>query len=160
MQEFGNSTVSLKIRVKIQLIQPEDDDSTTSEMDISHTSLPLDHSETDPLALNCRNPDLEGELKDHSSLPDAMDQDDVLGHGNYPDRGLASDTGAAPGRVSDFQSEEMDTTVQPLEVESYSYWPIESQDAGTSIMVLTLIGAKEKVRWPGAVDCILRYNPM
>ncbi len=58
-----------------------------------------------------------------------MDQDDVLGHDTYPDRGLPSDTGVAPERISDLYSEEMDTTAQPSEVESYSDRPMKSQDA-------------------------------
>ncbi len=41
---------------------------------------------------------------------------------------MASDTGAAPERISGFQSKEMDTTAQPSEVESYSDRPMESQD--------------------------------
>ena len=49
-----------------------------------------------------------------------MDQDDVLGHDTYLDGGLVSDTGIASGRVADFQSEDMDTTAQPSEAESYS----------------------------------------
>ena len=116
--------------VKIHLVQSEDDDSATSDTDAFHSSLHPEHSKMDPLVPNRRNPvDLEeGEISDHSSSPDAMDQDDILGHGTYLDRGLASDTGAAPGRISDFQSEEMDTTAQPSEVESYSDWPMESQD--------------------------------
>ncbi len=115
--------------VKIQLVQPEDNDSDTGEMDTSHASLPLDRSETDPLALNHGGPDQEeGEISDHSSLSDAMDQDDVLGHDTYLDGGVASDTGAAPGRISGFQSKEMDTMAQPLEVESYSDQPMERQD--------------------------------
>ncbi len=80
------------------------------------------------LAPNRRDPDdlEEGEISDRSSLPDAMDQDDILGHETHPDRGLVSDTGAAHGRISDLQSEEMDTTVQPSEVESYSNRPMDS----------------------------------
>ncbi len=116
--------------VKVQLVQPEDNDSDTSEMDASHASLPLDHSETDPMAPNHRGPEWEvGELSDHSPFPGLMDQDDVLGHDMYLDRGLVSDTGVAPGRISGFQAEEMDTTSQPPEVESYSDRPRESQDA-------------------------------
>ncbi len=116
-------------RVKIQLVQPEDDDSDTSEMDTSHASLPLDHSEADPLALNHGDPEREeGELSERSSSPDAMDQDDVLGNDDYLDRGVASDTGAAPERINGFQSEEMDTTAQLSEVESYSDRPMGSQD--------------------------------
>ncbi len=83
----------------------------------------------DPLALNHRNPDREeGKLSEHSSSPDAMDQDDVLGHDAYLDRGLASFC-AAPERISGFQSEKIDTTAQPSEVESYSDRPMGSQDA-------------------------------
>ncbi len=58
-----------------------------------------------------------------------MDQDVILGHDTYPDRGLASDTGVAPGRNSDFQSKEMDTTAQVSRVESWSDRPRESRDA-------------------------------
>ncbi len=58
-----------------------------------------------------------------------MDQDDVLGHDTHLDRGLASDTGVAPGRISDFQSQEIDTMAQPSEVESYFDQPMGSQDA-------------------------------
>ncbi len=115
---------------KIHLTQSEDDESATSDMEASNSSLPLDRSETDPLALNHGGPEREeGELTEHSSSPDAMDQDNILGHDTYLDRGLASDTGAASGRASDFQSEEMDTATQPSEVESYSDRPRESQDA-------------------------------
>ena len=111
------------------MVQPEDD-SDTSEINTSHASLLLNRSEMDPLALNHTNPEQEeGELTEHSSSPDALDQDDVLGHDTYLDWGLASDTGAAPRRISGFQSEEMDTTAQPLEVESYSDQPMGSQDA-------------------------------
>ncbi len=115
---------------KIHLFQSEDDESTTSDMETSNSSLLLDCSEADPLALNHGGPEREeGELTGHSFSPDAMDQEDVLGHDTYLDGGLASDTGAAPGRISGFRSEEMDTTAQPLEVESYSDRPMESQDA-------------------------------
>ena len=65
----------------IHLVQSEDDESATSDMEASDSSLPQDRS-------------------DHSSSPAAMDQDDVLGCGTYLDRGLASDAGAAPQRVN------------------------------------------------------------
>ncbi len=55
-----------------------------------------------------------------------MDQTDTLDHGTYSAGGIASDTGAAPGRISD---EDMDTTAQPSEVESYPDRPMDSQDA-------------------------------
>ena len=114
--------------VNIHLTQSEDGESATSDMDASNSSMPLDRSEMDSLVPNRRDPDQkEGEISDSSSRPDAMDQDHVLGHDTYPDRGLASDTGVAPGRISDFQSEEMDTTAQPSEVESYSDLPMETQ---------------------------------
>ncbi len=133
-KQLSNAGVREFVRVltgvRIQLVQSEDDDSDTSEMYTFHASLLLDRSETDPLALNQRNPDREdGALTEQSSSPDAMDQDDVLGHDTYLDRDLASDTGAAPGRISGFHSEEMDTTAQPSEVESCSDRPMESQDA-------------------------------
>ncbi len=44
----------------------------------------------------------EGEISDHSSIPEDMDQTDTLSHGTYPYVGLASDTSTAPGRISDF----------------------------------------------------------
>ncbi len=47
-----------------------------------------------------------------------MDQVDTLGHGAYSAGGAVSDTSAAPGRISDFQSKEMDTPAQPSEAES------------------------------------------
>ncbi len=115
---------------KIHLIQSEDDESATSDMDASNSSLPLDYSETDPLALNHRDPEWEeGELSEHPPSPDAMDQDDVLGHDTYLDGGMASDTGAAPERINGFLSKEMDTTAQPSGDESYSDRPRGSQDA-------------------------------
>ncbi len=45
--------------VKIHLTQSEDDESATSDMEASNSSLPLDHSEMDPLVPNRRDPDLE-----------------------------------------------------------------------------------------------------
>ncbi len=112
-------------RVKIQLVAPEDDDSDMSEMDISNASIPPDHSEADPLAVDHGGPEQEeGEISEQSSSPD-----DVLGCDTYLDGGLASDTGTAPERIDGFQSEEMDTTAQPLGAESYSDRPMGSQDA-------------------------------
>ncbi len=58
-----------------------------------------------------------------------MDQADTLGHRAYSAGGAVSDASTAPGRISDFQSEDMDTTAQPSEVESYSDRPMTSQDA-------------------------------
>ncbi len=108
--------------VKIHLIQPEDDDSATSDMDTSKPSLPPGYSGTNPSGLDLKGPtDLEeGEISDHSSLPEPMDQADTLGHGTYSVGGIASDTGPATGRISDFQSEDMDTTEQRSQIERYS----------------------------------------
>ncbi len=114
----------------IHLIQSEDDESATSDMEASDSSLLQDGSELDPLNLTQDSPEREeGELTPHSSSPEAMDQDDVLGHDTFLDGGLASDTGGAPGSLTDFQSEDMDTIAQPSGAESCSERPRESQDA-------------------------------
>ncbi len=133
LKQLTNAGVQGVVRalrgVKIQLVTPEDDDSEMSEMDTSHASLSLDRSEADPLALNYGGPEREeGEISEHSSSPDAMDQDDILGRDTYLDGGLASDSGVAHERISGFQSEEMDTTAQPSGAESYSDRPMGSQD--------------------------------
>ena len=57
-----------------------------------------------------------------------MDQDEVLEHDTYLDGGSTSDAGLAFGQRVDSQSEDMDPTAQPLEAESYSGRPMESQD--------------------------------
>ncbi len=106
-------------------------------MDASDSSLLQDHSELDPLNLTQDGPEQEeGELTPHSSSPESMDQDDVLGCGTYLDGGLASDTGVAPGRLTDFQSDDMDTTAQPSGAESCSELPMESQDVRTAVAIL------------------------
>ncbi len=113
----------------IHLVQSEDDDSATSEMEATDSSLPQDRSELDPLNLTQDGPEREeGEVIDDSSSPEDMDQDDVLGRDTYLDEGLASNTGAASRRVNDFQDEEMDITAQPVEAESYSGRPMGIQD--------------------------------
>ncbi len=71
-------------------------------------------------------------MSNQSFSPEAIDPDDVLGHETYLDGGLASVTGITSGRIVDFQSEDMDTTAQPSEAESYSGQPMESQDARRS----------------------------
>ena len=114
----------------IYLVQSEDNESDTSEMDALDSSLPQDRSELDLLNLAQGGPEREeGECSNQSSSPEAMDQDNVLGRDTYLDGGLASDPGMASGRMTDFQSEDMDTTAQPLGAESYSERPMESQDA-------------------------------
>ncbi len=114
----------------IRLVQSEDDESDTSDMDASDASLTQDHSELDPLNLTQGGPEREErECSNQSSSPEAMDQDDVLGRDTYPDGGLASDPGMASRRMTDFQSEDMDTTAQRSGAESCSGRPMGSQDA-------------------------------
>ena len=114
----------------IHLVQSEDDKSDTSDIDSSDSSLLPDCSEPDPLNLTQDAPERDGgELSNQSSYNKAMDQEDVLGRDTYLYGDLASDTGLAPGRLTDFQSEDMDTTAQPWGAESYSERPMESQDA-------------------------------
>ena len=113
----------------IHLVQLEDDESDTSNMDASDSSLPQDHFEADPLNLTQNGPEREErELTPYSTSPEAMDKDKVLGRDTYLDGGLASDPGMASGRMTDFQSEDMDTTAQPSGAESYSERPMGSQD--------------------------------
>ncbi len=68
-------------RTKIHLVQAEDSDSDTSDMDTSHHSLPQEYSPANPLGLGLRDPsDLEeGEISDHSHPPEPMDQADTQG---------------------------------------------------------------------------------
>ncbi len=102
----------------------------TSEMEATDSSLPQDRSGLDLLNLTQGGPERdEGECSSYSSSPEAMDQDKVLGHDTYLDGGSASDTGMASRRLADSQSKDMDITAQPSEPESYSGWPMESQDA-------------------------------
>ncbi len=102
----------------------------TSDMDTSNPFFSPGYSGAHPSGLDLKRPtDLEeGEISHHSSLPEPMDQAETLGHGTHSAGSIASDTGATPGRISDFQSEDMDTTAQPSEVESYSDQPMTSQD--------------------------------
>ena len=67
-----------------------------------------------------------------------------------------------PRGLTDFQSEDMDTTAQPSEAESYSEQPMchGARMHGTAVAILTPLGAKERTRWLSAVDCTLRYGPM
>ncbi len=90
-------------------------------MEATDSSLHQDRSELNPLDLTQDDPEWEkGELIDDSSSPEDMDPDAVLEHDTYLDGGPASNTGATSGTVNDFQDEEMDTTAQPSEAESYS----------------------------------------
>ncbi len=88
----------------IHLIQSEDNESDTSDMEATDSSQPQDQSEFDPLNLTQGGPEREeGGCSDQSFSPVAMDQDDVLGHDAYLDGGRVSDTGMAVqgyGRIS------------------------------------------------------------
>ncbi len=112
----------------IHLIQSEDNESATSEMEATDSSLHQDRSELDLRDLTQNDPDWEeGELiGDSSSSPEDMDQDEILGRDTYLDGRPASNTGATSGRVDDFQSEDMDTTAHPSDAESYSGRPMGS----------------------------------
>ncbi len=139
----------------IHLIQSEDDKSTTSDMDASDSTLPQDHFEADPLNLTQEGPEWEeGELSEQSSSPDTMDQHDVLGRDTYLNGGLASNTGVASGRITDFQSEDMDTTAQPSGAERW-----KARMCGMPVAVLTPTGAKERMRRLSVIACTLRYGP-
>ena len=114
----------------IHLVQSEDNESDTRDMEATDSSLPQDRSEFDALNLTQGGPEgEEGECSSHSSSPEAMDQGKVLGHDTYLDGGSASDTGIAFRWKADSQSEDMDITAQHSEPESYSGRPMESQDA-------------------------------
>ncbi len=114
----------------IHLIQSEDNESDTSSMETMDSSQPQDQPELDPLPLTQGGPELEeGEWSGHSSSPEDMDQDEVLGHDTHLDWGSTSDAGLAFGQRADSQSKDMDITAQPSEAESFSGRPMESQDA-------------------------------
>ncbi len=112
----------------IQLVQSEDNDSDTSNVETMDSSQPRDRSERDPLGLAQGGPELEeGECQ--ASSPEAMDQDEVLGHDAYLDEGSASDAGVAFGQKTDSQSEAMDATGIYSDSEGHSGQPMETQDA-------------------------------
>ncbi len=70
----------------------------------------------------------DGEIRDRSHPSEPMDQSDTLGHPNHSAGGVACNASVALGGMSDFQSEDMDTTAQPSEAESHSDLPTTSQD--------------------------------
>ena len=112
----------------IQLAQSEDNDSDTSNGTTLDSSQPLDRSERDPLGLDQGSPELEeGECR--ASSPEAMDQDEVLGHDAHLDEGSTSDAGMAFGQRTDSHSEDMDVAVHFSDSEVPSSQPMEIQDA-------------------------------
>ncbi len=112
----------------IQLVQSEDNDSDTSNGTTLDSSQPLDRSERYPLGLAQGGPELEeGECQ--ASSPEAMDQDEVLGHDAHLDEGSTSDAGMAFGQRTDSQSEDMDVNVRYSDSEGLSGQPMETQDA-------------------------------
>ncbi len=70
----------------------------------------------------------DGEIVDSSHPSEPMDQADTLGHGVHSTEGATSNASAVLGGMSDFQSEDMDTTAQPSEAESHSDLPTMSHD--------------------------------
>ncbi len=112
----------------IKLVQSEDNNSDTSNGTTLDSSQPLDRSERDPLGLDQGSPELEeGECR--ASSPEAMDQDEALGHGGPLDEGSTSEAGMAFGQRTDSQSEEMDINVHYSDSEGLSRQPMETQDA-------------------------------
>ncbi len=74
------------------------------------------------------SPELE-EVECRTSSPEAMDQDEVLGHGVPLDEGSTSDAGMAFGQRTDSQSEDMDVNVRYLDSEGLPGQPMETQEA-------------------------------
>ncbi len=116
--------------VQIRLVPVEDLESDTSDMDTSHDPLPKGYFQADPLGLNLGDPsDLEeGEISGPSHPSEPMDQSDTLDHGIHPAGGAVRVASAALGGISDFQSEDIDTTAQPSEAERHSDKPMTSQN--------------------------------
>ncbi len=147
--------------VKIQLAQPEDNDSDTSEMGVSHASLLLDHSETEPLALNRR---IQNGKKENSQITPLFQTPwirttswvmEITWIGVWPVTLVPPLEGLAT-----FSPRKWTLRSSPQRLKVTPIGPWRARTHGTSVMVLTLIGAKEQVRRPCAIDCILRYNPI
>ncbi len=80
------------------------------------------------MGLDQGGPELEeGECQ--ASSPEAMDQDEVLGHDAHLDEGSTSDAGMAFGQRTDSHSEDMDVAVHFSDSEVPSSQPMEIQDA-------------------------------
>ncbi len=106
----------------------EDNDSDTSNVTTLDSSQPLDRSERDPLGLDQGGPELE-EGEGQASSPEAMDENEVLGHDAHLDEGSTSEAGLAYGQRTDSQSEHMDVNVRFSDSEGPSGQPMETQDA-------------------------------
>ncbi len=112
----------------IRLVQSEDNDSDTSDAATTDQSQPWDRSEQDPLGLvQGGSQREEGELQ--PSSPEAMDQDEILGHNAHLEEGSTSEAGMAFGQTTDSQSEAMDVTGLYSEPEGFFGQPVETQDA-------------------------------
>ncbi len=108
-------------------MQSEDNDSDTSDAETTDSFQLRDRSEQDPLGLAQRGPELEeGECR--PSSPEAMDQDEVLGHNAHLEEGSTSDAGMAFGQITDSQFEAMDVTDICSDLECFSGQPMETQD--------------------------------
>ncbi len=135
----------------IHLVQSEDDESDTREMEAMDSSLPQDQSEFDPLRLTQGGPEREeGEWTGHPSSPEAMDQDEILGHDTYLDWGSASDAGMASRRTL------LPSTRSLRDIPA---GPWRARMHGTAVTILTLRGAKGRTRWLSIVNCTPRYGP-
>ncbi len=112
----------------IRMVQAKDNASDTSDAGTTGQSQPWDRSEQDPLGLTQEGSEWEeGECQ--PSSPEAMDQDDVLGHDAHLEEGSTSEDGMAFGQTTDSQSEAMDVTGLYSEPEGFSCQPMEAQDA-------------------------------
>ncbi len=113
----------------VQVVQSNASD--TSNAGTTGQSQLLSRSEQEPLGLNQGGSEPEeGEIR--PSSPEAMDQDDVLGHDTHLDEGSTSEAGMAFGQTTDSQSEAMDATGLYSEPEGFSGQPMDTQDARCS----------------------------
>ncbi len=131
-QQLGRAGVRCLIKALqgtvIRMVQSEDNDFDTSDAGTTGQSQLWDRSEQDPLGLTQGGSEREeGELR--PSSPEAMDQDDVLGHDTHLEEGSTSEAGMAFGQTTDSQSEAMDVTGLYSEPEGFSGQPMETQDA-------------------------------
>ena len=104
---------------------------TLTQVSWTRRTIPRGCYSSDAFNLEAGDPsDLEDwEIIDCSRPSEPMDQSDTLGHGVQPTGDLARNASAVLGGMSDFQSEDMDTTAQPSEAESHSDIPTTNQDA-------------------------------
>ncbi len=144
----------------IHLVQSEDDESDTSEMEATDSSLLQDRSEFDPLHLTQGGPEREeGEWSGHSSSPEAMDQDEVLGHDTYLDGGSASDAGMASSQKLTLSPMIWTLLPSTRSLRDTPVGPWRAKIHGTAVTILTPRGAKGRTRRLSVVDCTPRYGP-